>query len=179
LEPLSPGRYKIQFTASAAFRDKLERLAALMRSSGPDGDLAVIIEQAVTEKLERLEARRFAKTHAPTKGLSDSDTSRSTRHIPAPVRRAVYQRDEGRCRYVDDQNRRCTATDKLEFHHRRPFGHGGEHSLENISLLCRTHNNSLAEFDYGRQAMAGHRRGRSGRALPTSPQPALPIDAPS
>ena len=84
LEPLSPGRYKIQFTASAAFRDKLERLAALMRSSGPDGDLAVIIEQAVTEKLERLEARRFAKTHAPTKGLSDSDTSSRPRATSRP-----------------------------------------------------------------------------------------------
>ena len=38
-------------------RDKLERLQALMRSSVPDGDLAAIIEDAVTEKLERLEAR--------------------------------------------------------------------------------------------------------------------------
>ena len=68
VEPLSPARYKVQFTASAAFRDKLERLAALMRSSVPDGDLAAIIEQAVTEKLERLEARRFAKTKRPEEG---------------------------------------------------------------------------------------------------------------
>jgi hypothetical protein len=179
LEPLSPARYKVQFTASAELRDKLERLAALMRSSVPDGDLAVIIEQAVTEKLDRLETRRFAKTSAPRKGLSDGDTSPSTRHVPAAVRRAVYERDEGRCRYVDQRGRRCTARDGLEFHHRRPFGHGGEHSPENISLQGKGHNNSLAEVDYGRQAMARHRREGSGRALPRSTQPALPIDAPS
>ena len=40
VEPLAPGRYKVQFTASAELHDKLERLQALMRSSVPDGDLA-------------------------------------------------------------------------------------------------------------------------------------------
>ena len=60
VQPLAPARYKVQFTASADLRNKLERLRALLRSEVPDGDLASIIEQAVTEKLERLEARRFA-----------------------------------------------------------------------------------------------------------------------
>jgi hypothetical protein len=55
IEPLSPARYKVQFTASAGLREKLERLQALMRSSVPDGDLAAIVEAAVMEKLQRLE----------------------------------------------------------------------------------------------------------------------------
>ena len=67
--PLSPARYKVQFTASAELHDKLERLQALMRSEVPDGDLSLIIEQAVTEKLERLEAKRYATTTAPRKAL--------------------------------------------------------------------------------------------------------------
>jgi hypothetical protein len=129
-----------------------------MRSSVPDGDLGAIIEHAVTEKLERLEARRFAKTSAPRKGLCDSDTSPSSRHIPAAVRRTVYERDGGRCRYVDGQGRRCTARGFLEFHHRHPFGHGGDHSPEGVSLLCQAHNRYLAEVDYGRQPMTKHRR---------------------
>jgi len=77
VEPLAPARYKVQFTASAELHDKLERLRALMRSSVPDGDLAAIIEQAVTEKLQRLEARRFARTQAPRKTLSQSQTPRA------------------------------------------------------------------------------------------------------
>ena len=40
-----------------------------MRSSVPDGDLGAIIEQAVTEKLERLESRRFGRTSTPRKAL--------------------------------------------------------------------------------------------------------------
>ena len=84
-------------------RDKLERLRALMRPSVPDGDFAAIVEQAVTEKLQRLEARRFARTQAPRKTVSQSHTSPSSRQIPAPVQRAVHQRDGGRCRYVDSK----------------------------------------------------------------------------
>ena len=172
VEPLAPARYKVQFTASAELRDKLERLRALMRPSVPDGDLAAIIEQAVTEKLQRLEARRFARTQAPRKTLSQSQTSPTTRQIPAAVKRAVYERDGGRCRYEDEQGRRCTARQELEYHHRRPFGHGGDHSVANVALACKCHNGYLAEVDYGREAMARHRRTETRPLVPTpSPSP--------
>jgi 5-methylcytosine-specific restriction endonuclease McrA len=163
IEPLSPARYKVQFTASATLREKLERLQALMRSSLPDADLAGVIEAAVTEKLERLEAQRFAKTTASRRSAAHEQTNPSSRHIPAAVRRAVYERDGGRCRFVDERGRRCTARSHLEFHHRHPFGYGGDHSFENIRLMCRTHNDHLARHDYGSQRMAQHRR-RGDRA---------------
>jgi 5-methylcytosine-specific restriction endonuclease McrA len=161
IEPLAPARYKVQFTASAELREKLERLRDLMRSSVPDGDLAAIVDAAVTEKLERLERRRFGRTRAPRKALTQAETSPSSRHVPAPVRRAVHERDEGRCRYVDREGRQCTARVGLEFHQRRPYGLGGDHSLANVALLCHQHNRHLAQVDYGRSVMA--RQGRPGR----------------
>ena len=160
-QPLAPGRYKVQFTATAALREKLVRLQALMRSQVPDGDLGTIIEAAVTEKLERLEARRFAATTRPRKGLSTTDTSPSSRRIPAAVRRAVRERDGGQCRYVDASGRRCEEQHRLEYHHLHPFGLGGDHRPENIRLMCVQHNAYLAEHDYGGQAM--DRFKRSGR----------------
>ncbi len=160
VEPLSPGRFKVQFTASAELHDQLERLAVLMRSEVPDGDIAAIIQRAVAEKLERLEARRFAKTAAPRKAtprktVSDSHSSKPSRHIPAAVRRVVRARDAERCRFVDEHGRRCSERKRLEFHHRRPYGMGGDHSPENISLLCPAHNRYLAELDYGQAAIKG------------------------
>jgi hypothetical protein len=159
VEPLAPFRYKVQFTASSAFCEKLDRLKSLMRTSVPDGDLARILEEAVTEKLERLEARRFGRTKAPRKALSETDTSpSSSRDIPAAVRRAVDERDGGRCRYLDDQGRRCGTRDRLEYHHVVPWARGGDRSVENVRLMCRTHNIRLAEHDYGKEVMARYRR---------------------
>jgi len=162
VEPLAPARYRVQFTASAELREKLARLQDLMRSSVPDGDLETIIDDAVTEKLDRLEAKRFAKTGAPRKTLADTDTTPNSRHIPAAVRRAVHERDEGRCTYQDTRGKRCTARDRLEFHHHgTSFGGGGDHSVTNIRLMCRTHNRLLAEEEYGKEKMARYSRPRS------------------
>jgi hypothetical protein len=158
VQPLAPGRYKVQFTASAAFRDKLERLKALMLGSVPDGDLAAILEQAVTEKLQRLEAKRLGKTDRPRKRIEDTDTSAGPRYIPAAVRRAVYARDQGRCRFVSASGKRCNARDSLELHHHvRPHGRGGDRSPENLRLMCRAHNGHLAEQVYGKEMIARHR----------------------
>jgi len=169
-EPLSPDRYEVQFTASAELRDKLERLQALMQD-----DLAAVIEAAVTEKLERLEARRYAQTKSPRKNLEETDTSPRSRYLPAAVRRAVRKRDGDQCGFVDQKGRRCTERRRLEFHHHDPFGRGGAHDPDTISLRCRTHNAYLAERDYGKNVMDRYRR-RGGRV--SEPAPAYSFKKP-
>src|SRR5262249_6454977 len=151
--PLALARYKVQFTASSELHEKLERLRALMRSKIPDGDLAGIIEEAVTEKLERLEARRFGRAKTPRSEVSTSDTSAGSRYIPAAVKRAGSERGNQQCRYTDDQGRRCPERARLEYHHRIPFGFGGDRRPENLALFCKAHNELMARQDYG-----GHRR---------------------
>lgn len=151
VEPLSAGRFKVQFTASAVLREKLERLQALMRAGHSEVGLAVAIEAAVDEKLARLEARRFGRTDKPRMTATQSDATARSRRIPAPIRRAVWKRDEGRCRFVDAEGRRCTARRGLEFHHVHPFGMGGQHRVEDLRLYCGAHNRHVAEIDYGRR----------------------------
>jgi hypothetical protein len=178
VEPTAPARYKIQFTASAELHDKLERLQALMRSSIPDGDIAAIIEEAVTEKLERLESKRYAKTKTPRKGVEDTDTSVPSRYIPAAVRRAVCERDHNQCTFVTEDGRRCTERRWLEFHHQKPYGRGGGRAVDNIFLVCHAHNRYLAERDYGREVMARYRKyGRSTRCV-NEPSAVYHIDWP-
>lgn len=151
--PLAPARYKVQFTASAELHDKLERLQALTRD-----DLATVIDAAVTEKLERVESRRFGSTRSPRKSLDQSDTTPSSRYIPAAVRRVVRQRDGSQCTFVAQSGARCTERRNLELHHREPFGRGGAHSPDNVCVMCREHNAYLAERDYGREWMRQYRR---------------------
>src|SRR3990172_5573611 len=107
IQPLAPERFKVTFTASAELRDKLERLHALMNQ-----DLASVIEAAVNEKLEKLEAKRFGKTRKPSKSLEETDTSGSSRYVQAAVKRIVWKRDGGQCTFVGEGGRRCTETDR-------------------------------------------------------------------
>jgi 5-methylcytosine-specific restriction endonuclease McrA len=169
VEPLAQDRHLVRFTASTELREKLERLQALMRSSVPDGDLVRIIDIAITEKLERIEAKRFGKARQPRKELAETDTTPASRHIPAAVRRAVYARDGGRCTFRDKNGRRCAKRHDLEFHHKKPFGRGGDHSPSNVTLLCKMHNTLMAELDYGKDVIDRF-RASAGRSR-------MPVDA--
>jgi hypothetical protein len=73
------------------------------------------------------------------------------RYIPAPVRRAVWERDGGRCTYVDSGGHRCRETSYLEMHHEQPHARGGPPTDANIHLRCRAHNALAAEEDFGRE----------------------------
>ena len=88
-----------------------------------------------------------------------------TRYIPAAVRRAVWERDRASCAYVSPSGVRCSATGRLEFHHRLPFAEGGEATVDNTSLRCTRHNTLEAErwFNFD-QAEFGLNRSRMRRA---------------
>jgi len=73
------------------------------------------------------------------------------RHIPAVVRRSVFERDGNRCSYVDANGTRCRETHRLEFHHLKPFAVGGDHHASNLTLRCSAHNALAAEEDFGRE----------------------------
>jgi 5-methylcytosine-specific restriction endonuclease McrA len=163
VEPLAPSRYKVQFTASGELREKLERLQELMQA-----ELAEVIEAAVTEKIERLEGKKYAQTKTPRKSLQQTDTSPKSRYVPAAVKRAVRKRDGGQCRFLSEQGRRCTERRGLELHHHNPFGRGGDHRRENLSLMCRQHNAYLAEREYGKDVFARY-RSNGDRVSETSP----------
>jgi len=169
IEPIAPARYKVEFTASADLRDKLCRAQALLRHRLPDGDLGEIIDEAVTMLLGKLEAKRFGKTETPKKTLANTNMSASSRHVPAAVKREVYERDEGQCAFVDGTTgRRCSCTDpgKLEYHHTKPFAMGGDHRPEGIELRCSAHNAHQAELDFGAEKIAHARRGGLGSVQP-------------
>ncbi len=165
VKPLSPARYKVTFTASEELRDKLERLQALI----PGGDLASIIDAAVSEKLERLEAKRYGRTNKSRKNLEDADTSPGVRGISAAVKRAVWARDRGQCTFLNARGKRCPECHRLEFHHDEPYGLGGDRSVDNVRLACPALNAYMPELDYGKEKMDRHRRSaeRVGEPQPT------------
>jgi hypothetical protein len=57
----------------------------------------------------------------------------------------------------------------LEFHHRDPFGRGGRHEPDNVSLMCRQHNGYVAELEYGKERIEKYRR-RGDRVSEGAPE---------
>jgi hypothetical protein len=53
---------------------------------------------------------------------------------------------------------RCSSRPAPSSTTRRPFGRGGDNTVDNIRLVCRTHNTYLAERDYGKEWMERYRR---------------------
>ena len=142
IAPLAPERYRVQFTIGKAAERKLRRLQELLKREIPDGDPAVIFDRALTMLLANVESRKNGVTARPRTPKPDAPARPAgSRHMPAPVRRAVVGRDAGQCAFVAADGRRCTERAFIEYHHARtPYAHGGEATAENISLHCRTHN---------------------------------------
>jgi hypothetical protein len=78
---------------------------------------------------------------SPETALKKSDPPRASRYIPASVKQAVWQRDQGRCTYRDDSTgNSCNSEFGLELDHIQPFALGGANTIENLRLRCKTHN---------------------------------------
>jgi hypothetical protein len=59
--------------------------------------------------------------------------------LPAILKRKVFARSGGRCQYVHE-GRRCNSAYQLEIDHIRPLAYGGGHELEQLRVLCKSHN---------------------------------------
>jgi hypothetical protein len=160
VSPLAPDRYEIRFTASAQTREKLRLAQDMLRHAVPTGDLAEVIDRALTALLEDLARKKFAATKRPR---ASRGTALGGRDIAAKVRRAVWLRDHGACAFVSKSGRRCNERAFVEFHHVDPHGIGGEATVENVQLRCRAHNayEAVLFYGHGRPAERGTRPGKS------------------
>jgi hypothetical protein len=86
---------------------------------------------------------------APQPNSARQPANRRSRHIPNFIKKEVLKRDEGRCTFMNPSTqKRCDSKHFLQFEHTIPFAKGGEHSTENITLLCRNHNLFQAVADF-------------------------------
>jgi hypothetical protein len=171
-----PQQYQVQFSTTEEHVQLIERAKALLARQARGKSLGELHLQAMKLLVAALEKQKFATTErprkrgaAPTRALPENSTTRPQspthepaprqrgRHVPAEVRRAVFERDGAQCSYVDERGERCREMRDLELHHRQPFGKRGPHTVENVTVHCSAHNALAAELDFGRQYMAERR----------------------
>jgi 5-methylcytosine-specific restriction endonuclease McrA len=126
-----------------------------------------------------LRKKRRAATDRPRASATNKASATNSagaaatgRHVPAALKRALWQRDQGRCSYLDARGCRCPETGGLEIHHDQPFAKGGAMTLDNLALRCRPHNDLAAEQDFGRELI--ERKKRQARRRREKPKSAPP-----
>jgi hypothetical protein len=77
-------------------------------------------------------------------GESGPRVSCEREHVPADVRREVYDRDDGCCTFVGDDGHVCGSRYAVQLHHRIAWAHGGSNTADNLTLHCGSHNRLVA-----------------------------------
>ena len=157
VRPLGNGRYELKAVIDAECQRGLEQLAGLLSHVDPRMTVGQLVGRLVREALDRhdpsrrrprtgsrpaVSATSMAQTRPGCDGhAAPAPKSRASgRAIPAAVKREIWQRDRGRCRYVDPHTgRRCTSRHLLQIDHVLPYGLGGGSDPANLRLLCHAH----------------------------------------
>ena len=157
VRPLGNGRYELKALIDAECQRGLEQLTGLLSHVDPRMTVGQLVGRLVREALDRHDPSRRRPRTGSRPAVSATSTAQtgpgcdghaapapksraSGRAIPAAVKREVWQRDGGRCRYVDPHTgRRCTSRHLLQIDHVLPYGLGGGSDPGNLRLLCHAH----------------------------------------
>jgi hypothetical protein len=152
MSELSPGAVSLvtmHLRVHVETRDKLRRAQDLLRHAVPDANVSEVLDRALTLLIGDLEKKKLAKVKRPRQPARVDPAS--PRYVPAWMKRAVFDRDGGRCKFVGAAAR-CPETAALEIHHLNPYARGGRTKLENLELRCKAHNQYEAELAFGSAA---------------------------
>jgi len=151
-KPLSPGRFKVEFTADEEERELLMRARDLLRHSIPDGDIKKIFMKGLRELVERAEARKLGKLkkakavaneelplegEATTSEVTAEEVVTTARSATRAMRREISERDGVQCAYCAKDGTRCKATAWLEADHMDGYAKTQETKASRMRWLCR------------------------------------------
>lgn len=171
LRAVAEAQWSLRVTLDAEAKRDLETLTALLGHKVPSGNLAAVLREALRCAIEKHGVRKGATAPARRRSAREpkdasEGSSPGTRHtIPAEVRRQVWERDGGTCSFTAEDGTRCGARHMLELDHVVPFAFGGEPTVTNLRLRCRTHNLLHAEQVFGREHMERFRRSGVGASV--------------
>jgi 5-methylcytosine-specific restriction endonuclease McrA len=147
-------RYSLKVTIDKRTHEKLRYAQALLSHAVAGGDIAQVLDRALEALILQLERQKFGATTRPRRARA----SIRKRHVPAHVRRAVWERDQGQCTFVGPDGNRCPAQRYLEFDHINPVARGGRATVEKMRLRCHAHNQYEADRAFGAAFMTKRRQ---------------------
>jgi hypothetical protein len=168
VDPLTAELSRLSTTVSRRFLQKLKTARAGLSHTIPGATTEQVLEAAVDLLLEK-QARARGQVKRPRANLPTATPTltpaptlteppphrragpRAT--IPAAVRRAVWQRDGGRCQWPLDGGGCCGSTHRLELDHIVPWADWGGETEANLRVTCAAHNRLAARQEFGERCV--------------------------
>ncbi|MDE2141698.1 MAG: HNH endonuclease [Elusimicrobia bacterium] len=177
--PISLDRVRIGFDAAVELMRLIYRAKQLLRHKYPEGRIEDVLHDALTIFLDRKDPQRKLGLKSDAKSTETPRAPRflqslkNGRYIPAWVKSAVWERDDGRCAWRFDDGTVCGSKDWIEYDHIKPYARGGRSDTpRNVRLLCRLHNGlaaAAAGLSAGRALSSGTSDGAGFRGASGSP----------
>ena len=121
----------------------LERFKNLTAHHNPQGKTGVALKLALKTALSRLDPT--LRNSSKKELVSTSEVVSQGRYVPAEIRRRVWNRDGGKCVYKSPDGKVCGSAFMLQMDHIQPLAMGGKTELDNLRLLCASHNLHLGK----------------------------------
>ena len=185
VEPLTADLRRLHVTVDRQFLEMLEAARDGLSHSIPGASTEQVLKEALGLLLEKQarargqvkKPRKVAANVTPTAASASSEPfHRRTgprEAIPAEVRRAVWERDEGRCTWPLDSGGRCGSTHRLELDHIVPWARWSTPTEDGLRLLCGPHNRLAARQAFGARCVERYAFPKT-RPLPSPATPVLP-----
>ncbi len=175
VDPLTADESRVHVTVSRRFLKKLDAARDALSHSHPGAGIEEILEAGLDLLLDRA-AKRKGLVKRPRR--TQLRPSSAPDHVPAHVRRAVWERDGGRCQFRLASGEICGSTHRLEIDHITPRALGGPSTVENCRIACRPHNGVAARQVFGDAWMDRYTRGGRGRRRKEAPPAVVPSPSP-
>jgi 5-methylcytosine-specific restriction endonuclease McrA len=166
VEPLTGELRRFHITVSKRFLGKLASARDALSHSHPYASTEEVLEAALDLLVaKKAKQKGLVKKPNPSLALSVAAKPRrrraaansspathaleNPRRIPAEVKRAVWERDCGRCQWPVSSGGICGSTRRLELDHIVPVARGGQSSIDNLRVVCQLHNLLAARRSFG------------------------------
>jgi len=157
VEPLTATESRLHITVSRPFLKKLEAARLALSHSMPGADAEAILSAGLDLLLSR-DAKRKGLVEKPRPAPANVPEAPGAVYVPAAVRRAVWERDQGCCQFPLDSGGICGSKLRPELDHLQLRSRGGTPTIENLRVVCRFHNEFSARQDLGDAVMDRYTR---------------------
>jgi hypothetical protein len=161
-EPLTGQLSRLHLTVSRELVAKIEAAQLALSHARPGATIADLLELGADTALAQDAKRKGLVKKPRARPAGAPPPSPASDHIPAELRRAVWERDHGCCQWKLANGEVCGSRYRVQYDHIRPKAHGGETTMANLRLLCQRHNLLAARQAFGEKLMRKYRRGLLG-----------------